>query len=1578
MRKTKHWLITTTMLLFSLAMNAYEAGDFVYTKVARYKITGENLVVNGQFNQGATGTDGWTATSETLPLEATFTMGVDGPNGSNTQKVLAGQTALENGMYQKLAITQGGTYVVSFKVKGATAGFTDLDLTAGNTNYMNAYYNTDGTLATVSGTTLLYGENGVNGGYQFDYSADGFTNVSFAVEAPAEGYIMIDFRGLAEGLEIADVTCHSAENVYDDRIAKNRIAYIKLFLAEEGTEEKEYYEELQACIKTIEDAVQENASLSAMEECMGTLENTWQMFIDENFQSIIDAVPTTDGSENTGNSSANWMNWTAKYNTLNSGYAGKAPWTWSTNRWGHLSAKSNSSMSVRWQRGAINQWDNVATLTVTLPAGVYYWGVTGQGGMMTLNKSRWMRSWANECAMTQLSADDEYSETFVLNAARNEDYVFRFELTEKKEVSLRIRCNIEESSINGCFAEFYSPILYQVIESDQLTAEQMLFLDEVSNLLNELKGRLDVANEYLADTQVLMPWGKETLQEETDKVQLSYDTWAALTQEELLEIFDNDEDLCGAIYTETGNLNTSIDLFTELNIPLTDMPTAIDEAQSILEMRRYASSSLMDEFEAMITKTQTMYEEYLKIAYSVAAAETLIAQKAALEAMTEDFMEAINVEVLVDIDFGTQNNPASFETVEYTDDAGAINYYYTITGAKGTMTFTDITGSYPYALGWGSLTDESGAIIPTDSLGILRVGNSEAIAKFDGAPAKETGIVNIKFDLYAGSLIKSMVGYKVLAAGGETICGLFYSPYSGNDDMNTFGINYWNLPRVGSGSASNSAIAAASNRIQFDIVLDYGAKTMYCTTSSSKGVDTSQIIPLPDLVPAQFVLYSNYNNADRRCWFDNLIIQNISTEPASEETVISGKCGENLTWTLDGSELTIAGSGDMYNYTTSPWVDYSIEKVTIEDGVTSIGERAFYDCSSLASITLPEGITSIGNSTFRNCSNLTSITLPKGVTSIGSSTFQNCNNLTSITLPEGVTSIGSSAFFDCSSLTSITLPEGMTYVDWSTFRGCSNLFSITIPQSVTSIGNYAFAECRSISSITIPEKVTNIASGTFLGCSNLTSIAIPEGVKSIEPDAFSYCSSLTSTIIPKDVTSIGERAFYGCTSLTSINIPEGVTSIADYTFQGCSSLVSIAIPKNVTSISSSAFNNCSSLNAIVVAEDNATYDSREECNAIIEKNSNTLIAGCYTTIIPTNILHIGESAFCGCTNLTFITIPENVTSIGNGAFSGCSNLASINIPESVTSIANHTFYGCSSLYAISIPKGVTTIGEWSFNDCSNLTSITIPERVTSIGSSAFSGHSSLTTITCEAVAPPAIGDSYTFNNVNKSIPVYVPATSVSAYQTADYWKEFTNIQALTPTTETITINQYGSGTYCSEYTLDFSDVEGLKAYAATGYDTETGIVTLTRVMTAKAGMGLFLKGAPGEYEVPVLENTSYNTLNMLVGTQENTVVNSTSDDGIYANYKYTIQDGDAAPMFYQFSDGSTLGAGKAYLQIPFAWLPAVAKSISLRFDDGETTDIEEIESLEQSSDVIYDLMGRRVTMPQRGSLYMINGKKIIY
>lgn len=191
----------------------------------------------------------------------------------------------------------------------------------------------------------------------------------------------------------------------------------------------------------------------------------------------------------------------------------------------------------------------------------------------------------------------------------------------------------------------------------------------------------------------------------------------------------------------------------------------------------------------------------------------------------------------------------------------------------------------------------------------------------------------------------------------------------------------------------------------------------------------------------------------------------------------------------------------------------------------------------------------------------------------------------------------------------------------------------------------------------------------------------------------------------------------------------------------------------------------------------------------------------------------------------------------------------------------------------------------------------------------------------------------------------------------------------------IKVNQYGSGTYCSDYALDFSAVEGLKAYAATGFNKKTQYITLTRVMTAEAEVGLFIKGMPGEYVVPVIEESYDRSLNMLVATPQKTVVNSTSQDGKYCNFKYTIKSGESEPMFYQFTDGSTLSAGKAYLQIPSEWLQsAVQKTIKIQFDEGESTDIDN-SVIDDSVKKIYDVSGRTVVNPTSG-IYIMNGKKV--
>ena len=323
-----------------------------------------------------------------------------------------------------------------------------------------------------------------------------------------------------------------------------------------------------------------------------------------------------------------------------------------------------------------------------------------------------------------------------------------------------------------------------------------------------------------------------------------------------------------------------------------------------------------------------------------------------------------------------------------------------------------------------------------------------------------------------------------------------------------------------------------------------------------------------------------------------------------------------------------------------------------------------------------------------------------------------------------------------------------------------NEVNVVIPEDVTSIGDYAFRGCTGLTSVTIPNGVTSIGDSVFEDCTDLTSVTIPNSVTSIGVYAFYNCKSLTSIAIPDSVTSI-DGAFSGCTSLTSITIPNGVTSI-DGAFSGCTGLTSVTIGNSVTSIGDSAFRGCTGLTSILVNSDNSIYDSRDNCNAIIETKTNKLIAGCSNTLIPNSVTSIGDSAFRGCTGLTSITIPDSVTRIGNGAFYGCTGLTSVTIPDSVTRIGNGAFYGCTGLTSITIPDSVTSI-DGAFSGCTSLTSITIPDSVTSIGYLAFDRCTGLTSITIPN-SVKSIGDS-AFSGCTSLTSITIPdsVTSIGDY-----------------------------------------------------------------------------------------------------------------------------------------------------------------------------------------------------------------------
>ena len=285
--------------------------------------------------------------------------------------------------------------------------------------------------------------------------------------------------------------------------------------------------------------------------------------------------------------------------------------------------------------------------------------------------------------------------------------------------------------------------------------------------------------------------------------------------------------------------------------------------------------------------------------------------------------------------------------------------------------------------------------------------------------------------------------------------------------------------------------------------------------------------------------------------------------------------------------------------------------------------------------------------------------------------------------------------------------------------------------------------------ITSYSPYSNDYSGSVTIPATVTYHGTTYSVTSIGYGAFDHCYGLTNINIPKSVTNIDRYAFRGCSSLTNINIPNSVTSIGDEAFDGCSSLTSINIPNSVTYIQNSAFSGCSSLENISVASNNTNYDSRNNCNAIIETATNTLIAGCMNTAIPNSVTSIGDKAFSGCSSLTSIMIPNSVTTIGNDAFEGCSGLTAVNIPNSVTSIGNRAFSNCSSLTSIMIPNSVTTIGDDAFSDCP-----------------------SLNDIYCYVTTPPRFEN---YDSINYSATLHVPATSLAAYRAAPIWSKFKNI-----------------------------------------------------------------------------------------------------------------------------------------------------------------------------------------------------------
>ncbi len=541
---------------------------------------------------------------------------------------------------------------------------------------------------------------------------------------------------------------------------------------------------------------------------------------------------------------------------------------------------------------------------------------------------------------------------------------------------------------------------------------------------------------------------------------------------------------------------------------------------------------------------------------------------------------------------------------------------------------------------------------------------------------------------------------------------------------------------------------------------------------------------------------------------------------------------------------------------------HSVNQVLIGDEVEVL-PCSFVAYSQISQVDIPSSVKTICDGAFEGCYNLGDVTLPNSVTSVGESVFA-WSSLTGITLSNSLTSIGRYAFSGCGNLTEVTIPNSVTKIGNEAFSSCEGLTSLTLSSSLDSIGSYAFNYCRALTSLHIPASVTSIGSSAFNNCKGLESISVEQA--NTVYDSRENCNAILktandsiiltckNTVLPGTITAIPDYAFNNNTELTHIDIPASVTYIGKYAFNGCTNLTEITIPAAVTTIGERAFSGCTSLQSMVVEEGNTVYDSRGGCNAVIETSSNALLFGFNVSTIPVDIEAIGSYAFYGCENLATANIPKSVKSIGDYAFNGCKGLTTMSVPDSVTSIgvyafngcrgltkitlgnsltqiSNHMLYGCSSLTEVSIPASVMTISNYAFGECRRLTNIRIPDGVTSIGAYAFDYCWDLKTVTlgkslksigyyafntCNelktvnslATTPPSISSYWCFTlSTYSNATLRVLPEALETYKTANYWKNFANIEALAGS---------GPGDMNGDGRLSIGDVTGLIDALLTG------------------------------------------------------------------------------------------------------------------------------------------------------------------
>ena len=559
-----------------------------------------------------------------------------------------------------------------------------------------------------------------------------------------------------------------------------------------------------------------------------------------------------------------------------------------------------------------------------------------------------------------------------------------------------------------------------------------------------------------------------------------------------------------------------------------------------------------------------------------------------------------------------------------------------------------------------------------------------------------------------------------------------------------------------------------------------------------------------------YIYKRQYSDDNGATWHD---VYPAETEPGGEpigtyDTLVECEGSPGPTggtkWvaTFTGGTTASAACDSSSAITSGEVVTSGLASIAIGNCVTSIGEYAFYGCTSLSSVSIPDNVTGINWAAFRECDNLTSDIVLNNVTFIGGNAFRQCSKLTNVTIGNNITDIGENAFFNCNRLQSITIlasnPPRLSrgvfdytndcpiYVPCSavsayrsasgwrgyydgrihgippceepTPTGGTKWFATFIGGTTasaacdgsTSISQYDVSSDKSIESIEIGDCVTRIVSYGFTSCNNLSSVTISDSVTTIDHYAFSYCTRLTSITVEATIPpALGSNVFKD-TNICQIYVPCSAVSAykSAYGWSDYASMIH-GIPPCEEPTPTGGTKWVASFTGGTTASAECDSSSAITNGEVSSDVASIEIGGCVTSI--------GFNAFYQCTGLTSVTIQSGTTSIGVQAFERCYSLTGITIPDSVTSIGERAFCECSSLSSVTIPNSVTSIDDGTFGYCISLTSVNIPNSVTNIGGGVFYYCYHLTSVTIPSSVTSI--DSYAFQYCSRLASVIVEATT---------------------------------------------------------------------------------------------------------------------------------------------------------------------------------------------------------------------------